>query len=177
MYNIEYNNEIIEYDIVKSNAKNIYIQVKEGKVYLKVPKRVNEKYAHEFIKKKAKWVCEKIKETNERKLKEESIDITDKDVERLEKIVMKQISKYSKLLNVKPNKVRIRDIKYAWGSCSSNKNITINKKLAVKDEKVIEYVVLHEMSHIIYMNHSKDFWNLVSKYMPNYNYYRNRLDE
>ena len=175
MYKIEYKGEIIEYEIIKSNVKNIYIHIKEGKVYVKIPKKANEKYAHEFINKKAKWVCEKIKETNERKLQEKSIKITDEDIERLKEIVIEKVDKYSKLLNVRPNKVRIRDIKYAWGSCSSNKNITINKKLAVKEEKVIEYVVLHEMSHIIYMNHSKEFWGLVSKYMPEYNEYRKKL--
>ena len=78
------------------------------------------------------------------------------------------MKEYADKLNLYPNKVRIRDIKYAWGSCSTNKNITINKQLAIKEEDVIKYVVLHEMCHLKYMNHSKDFWNLVEHYMPDY---------
>ena len=76
-----------------------------------------------------------------------------------------------------PNKVRIKDIKYAWGSCSSKRNITINLKLATKEEKVIEYVVLHEMCHIREMNHSKKFWDLVEKNMNDYKIYKKELKE
>ena len=79
------------------------------------------------------------------------------------------------LLKEKPNKVRIKDLKYAWGSCSIKRNITINRKLAKKDEKVIEYVVLHEMCHLKYMNHSEKFWNLVKNNMPEYKEYRKML--
>ena len=79
--------------------------------------------------------------------------------------------------SIQPNKVRIKDIKYAWGSCSSNRNISISKQLAPKDEKVIEYVVLHEMCHLKYMNHSKNFWDLVETYMPEYKEYRKILKQ
>ena len=80
-------------------------------------------------------------------------------------------------MGVQPKKVRIRKIKYAWGSCSSNQNITISMQLAKKEEKVIEYVVLHEMCHLVYMNHSKQFWNLLEKYMPEYKIYKNKLNK
>ena len=90
------------------------------------------------------------------------------DIIRLEIIVKNSIEKYSKLLKVEPKQVKIKDIKYAWGSCSSKKNITINAKLANKDSKAIEYVVLHELCHLKQMNHSKKFWDLVEKYMPDY---------
>ena len=76
-----------------------------------------------------------------------------------------------------PNKVRIKDIKYAWGSCSSKRNITINLKLANKGEKVIEYVVLHEMCHLREMNHSKKFWDLVEENMSDYKIYKKKLKD
>ena len=49
-------------------------------------------------------------------------------------------------------------------------------QLAKKEEKIVEYVVLHEMSHLKYMNHSKEFWKIVEKYMPNYKEYRKKLN-
>ena len=91
-----------------------------------------------------------------------------KKAAKILKINEKYIKKYSTILKVTPEKVRIKPLNYAWGSCSSNKNISINSKLANKNEKAVEYVVLHEMCHLIYMNHSKNFWNLVEKNMPNY---------
>ena len=68
----------------------------------------------------------------------------------------------------KLNKITIKEIKYAWGSCSSKKNITINLELIKYSQKAIRYVILHELCHIKHMNHSKEFWKLVEKYMPEY---------
>ena len=79
------------------------------------------------------------------------------------------------LTGLRPNSWRIRDIKSAWGSCSSKRNITLSLNLVTKREEVIEYVVLHELCHLKHMNHSKDFWNLVGKYMPDYKVYRKEL--
>ena len=173
MNEIEYKGKKIPYILVKSKIKNIYIQIKDGQVIVKVPLRVKEQYINELIKKKSKWIYEKIEENKRKTDIEEKIE--QKDIERLSKIIQKNVKKYSIELGVVPKKVRIRDIKYAWGSCSSKKNISINQQLAKKSEKEIEYVVLHEMSHLIHMNHSKEFWNLVGKYMPDYKIWRKKL--
>lgn len=135
---------------------------------------MKDKYLQQLVEKKAKWIYEKIKEERE-KTKEEPIQA--EEMERLEKIVKQSIEKYANLLKEEPNKVRIKDIKYAWGSCSSNRNITINKKLAKKDKEIIEYVVLHEMCHLKYMNHAKQFWSLVETYMPEHKKYRKILKQ
>lgn len=172
-YQIEYNGATIPYELIKSKIKNMYIYVKNGKVTVKAPIRLKDKQIHEFVSKKSKWIYEKIKQDKENPNMQEEIE--PEDVERLELVVKNKIEEYAKLLKERPNKVRIRDIKYAWGSCSSNRNITINKKLAKKEEKVIEYVVLHEMCHLKYMNHLKEFWDLVETHMPEYKKYKNML--
>ncbi len=172
-YKIEYQGEIIPYECIRKNIKNMYIYIKEGKVTVKAPTRLNEKAIYEFVIKKSKWIYETIyKQKNEIK-KEETLEKNELD--ELKRIVTISIEKYAYLLKVRPNQVRIKNIKYAWGSCSSKKNISINVKLAKKREKVIEYVVLHEMCHLKYMNHSKKFWNLVETYMPEYKEYKKML--
>ena len=175
MYEIEYKGEKIEYTLIKSNIKNMYIHIKDGRVIVKVPTKLKDKYIQEFINKKAKWIYEKLKD-NKLKLNKYE-EIQQKDIKALEKIVKESIKKYTIILGVKPKKVRIKRIKYAWGSCSSKKNITINMYLANKDKEVIEYVVLHEMCHLIHMNHSKDFWSLIEKYMPQYKEHKNKLKQ
>ncbi len=170
---LKYNSETISYEIIRSKIKNLYIYVKEGKVTVKAPTKMKDKLIQEFVNKKAKWIYNSLKKENDKK--EEHIE--EEDIQKLKIIVKKYIEKYTKLLKETPNKVRIRDIKYAWGSCSSNRNITINQKLANKKEEVIEYVVLHEMCHLKYMNHSKDFWNLLENHMPEYKKYRKILKE
>ena len=127
------------------------------------------------MNKKSKWIYENVKRYEQKPKKEEKIE--QKDVERLKCVIEKSIEKYSRTLQVMPNKVRIKDIKYAWGSCSSKRNITINLKLATKEEKVIEYVVLHEMCHLREMNHSKKFWDLVKENMNDYKVYKKKLKD
>ena len=174
MNKIIYNGEEILYNLQRSKIKNMYIYIKEGKVIVKAPTNLKEKFIQEFLIKKSKWIYENIKRYEQKPKVEENI--TKDDIERLKNIIEKSIEKYSKSLNVSPNKVRIKDIKYAWGSCSSNKNITINLKLAKKEEKTIEYVVLHEMCHLIEMNHSKNFWALVEKNMKDYKQHKMKLN-
>lgn len=174
-YQIEYNGEVIPYELVKSKIKNMYIYIKNGKVTVKVPTRIKDKYIQDFVSKKSRWIYEKVKQDKEKTEVEEKLE--QKDIENLEIVVKNSVERYTELLKKRPNKVRIKDMKYAWGSCSSNKNISINRKLAKKDEKVIEYVVLHEMCHLKYMNHSKDFWNLVETYMPEYKDYKKILKQ
>lgn len=175
MIEIQYAGKDIPYTLQRSRIKNLYIYIRNGKVIVKAPMRLSDKYIEEFLNKKSKWIYENLEKSKAKANKEKEEKIEKKDVERLQKIVKENIYKYSKILGKSPKKVRIRDLKYAWGSCSSNQNISINLKLANKDEKAIEYVVLHEMCHLIHMNHSKSFWNLVEKNMPQYKEYKKLL--
>lgn len=74
-----------------------------------------------------------------------------------------------------PN-LKIRKITSRWGVCNlKNNNVTLNLELSKYDIKCLDYVIVHELSHFIYPNHSKDFWLLVSKYYPNYKEIRKSL--
>lgn len=153
----------IQYEITYSKIKNVYIQVKEGKVIIKAPKRITKKELEKIIENKKEWIKKSLEKS---KQKQEKINkYTD---EELKKIVEKQANALIKETGLIPNKIRIRDIKYAWGTCSANKNITINYKLIKYSEQAIRYVILHELCHLKYMDHSKEFWGLIEKYMPNY---------
>jgi predicted metal-dependent hydrolase len=64
------------------------------------------------------------------------------------------------------NKITIRSQKSRWGSCSRNKNLSFNWRLIMTPEPILDYVVIHELSHLKEMNHSKKFWDIVSDYCP-----------
>ena len=153
----------LQYEVIRSNIKNVYIQIRDGKVIVKAPKRITETKISEIIEKKQKWIE---KAAQKSLIKEERKEKYTKE-EFLE-IIQQNLNNLVILTGLKPNKVRVKKIKYAWGSCSSNKNITINEKLICYSQDAIRYVILHELCHIKYMNHSKEFWNLVQSYMPDY---------
>ena len=97
-------------------------------------------------------------------------------VEKLKVILEEYLEKYTKLLNTNINYYQIKKISSAWGIYHKKENyITFNFDLIEKDIECIEYVVLHELCHIFYMNHQKNFWTLVEKYMPDYKIRRKKL--
>ena len=74
-----------------------------------------------------------------------------------------------------PN-LKIRKMTSRWGVCNiKNHNVTLNSELSKYDISALDYVIVHELSHFIHHNHSKDFWLLVSKYCPNYKDIRKML--
>lgn len=86
--------------------------------------------------------------------------------------------KIGKMIDYLPNEIRIRDMKSRWGSCiSTRKIITYNLQLAFQPLPIIEYVVLHELAHIPYPNHQKEFWNFVEKFIPDWRERRKLLNK
>lgn len=78
--------------------------------------------------------------------------------------------------NIKSPILKIRNMKTRWGVYNRrNHTITLNSKLIEFDVSKIDYVIIHELSHIIYFNHSKDFWNLVEKYCKDYKLIRKEM--
>lgn len=157
------NQKILQYEIIYSKIKNVYIKIKDGKVLITAPKRISKKELEKIIEKKADWINKNLEKSNQKQ--ERKLLYTE---EKFKQIIEKNAQELIKITGLIPNKIKIKDIKYAWGSCSSNKNITINHKLIAYSEIAIRYVILHELCHLKYMNHSKEFWNLVQKYMPEY---------
>ena len=76
-----------------------------------------------------------------------------------------------------PN-LKIRKMTTRWGVCNlKNKNVTLNYELYKYDIECLDYVIIHELSHFIYPNHSKKFWNQVEKYCNNYKSIRKKLKD
>ncbi len=78
--------------------------------------------------------------------------------------------------NLPEFRLRVRTMKTRWGVCNkSSMTVTLNTELIHKDITLIDYVIIHELCHFKYMNHSKSFWNEVEKYYPYYKLARKRL--
>ena len=75
------------------------------------------------------------------------------------------------------SRVRITSAKTRWGSCSSKGSLNFTWRLVMAPSEVIDYVVVHELTHLIIRNHSNDYWNEVGKVMPDYDQYRKWLKE
>ena len=84
------------------------------------------------------------------------------------KVMTPIIKENAKYIGKKIKEIRFKDTKSRWGSCSSEGSIMINWRLVMAPKSVYKYVIVHEVAHLEYMNHSPEFWNLVKKLYPNY---------
>ncbi|UKS31358.1 M48 family metallopeptidase [Paenibacillus sp. HWE-109] len=84
------------------------------------------------------------------------------------KTIGERIKIYQNQLKVKPKSVEIDESVTKWGSCSSDKKITFNYRLAMAPVQVIDYVIIHELCHLLHMNHDRSFWRRVGSLMPDY---------
>jgi predicted metal-dependent hydrolase len=94
-----------------------------------------------------------------------------------ENILPEQVDYYSKLLALPYKKLKIKDQKTRWGSCSAKKNINLNWRIIMAPNQVIAYVIIHELTHLRYMNHSQQFWDTVEHYLPDYKKWKTWLAE
>lgn len=83
-------------------------------------------------------------------------------------IVEDRIRFFQSNFKMKPRSIRISDNKSNWGTCDSKLQLTFHWKLAMAPIKVIDYVVVHEMCHMVHLNHDRSFWRLVGKFLPDY---------
>lgn len=79
--------------------------------------------------------------------------------------IVPRVEYFSKIMNLTYNDIKFRKMRSRWGSCSSKGIITFNTELIKVEEKLIDYVVVHELAHLKHMNHSKKFHSLVNQYI------------
>jgi len=83
-----------------------------------------------------------------------------------EKVLTDRTRIYAQQMELRPSELSFRSQKARWGSCSSNGKISLNRRLLGAPVPVIDAVVVHELSHMVHMNHSKNFWALVARFAP-----------
>jgi predicted metal-dependent hydrolase len=86
----------------------------------------------------------------------------------LKKIVAQRITPYQTRLKVKPKSIEIVESRTKWGSCSFDAKLTFNYRLAMAPPEVIDYVIVHELCHLLHMNHDRSFWRRLGSIMPDY---------
>ena len=89
-------------------------------------------------------------------------------VSQSKKILDERISFYSRTLNVRARKVKIRTLKSTWANCSPQGVLTFSWRLLMAPLNIIDYVVIHELAHRLHHNHSLRFWKQVENVMPEY---------
>lgn len=98
--------------------------------------------------------------------------------EELKKVLPKVMEEKCKLMNLSVNEYRIKNMKTRWGTCNiTDRRIWINLQITKKSLDCLEYVVVHELAHLIEKNHNKKFYEIVGKFYPNWKNVELELDK
>ena len=161
---IKFGKSTIEYSIIKSKrTKTSQIVVDKDNVIVRTPFMKSKSEIQDIIKEKLPWIYKKqleFKNTKNSVYKTRSIRKTN----YLEKRAQKLASK----IGIKPSKIVVKPLKNRWGSATEKGVVTLNSHLLKAPKDVIDYIIIHELCHLKIKNHSFRFWNLVRKFVPNY---------
>ena len=82
--------------------------------------------------------------------------------------ITESMQRLTALMGLYPKKITVKDLSASWGRCNSKGNISINYKVVTYSKAHIDYVCIHELAHLVHMDHSSEFWKLVESYCPDW---------
>ena len=172
-----------KYTIIKSFRKSYSITVeRDGTVTIRAPFFMSERKIREIFEERKEWIERAQKKIASRSERLNSLTpITKDEIDSLKAgakpIIEEKVRLFADKIGVKYGKITIRNQKTRYGSCSAKGNLNFNCLIMLMPEKIIDYVIVHELCHIKEMNHSRRFWNEVESVLPDYKERRKRLKQ
>ena len=166
---------MIEY--IRSNRKTLAIEITpDGRILVRLPMGCPKARAERFVAEHRHWIEQHYPRAVARGAK---YDISAVEKERLrqraKEAIPARVEYFSRLTGLKPTGLRITSARTRFGSCSGQNSLNFSLYLMLYSEGAVDYVVLHELAHIKYKNHSREFYAFIEKYMQNYREYVNEL--
>ncbi len=163
--------------IVRRNSlsKNIKFSVStSGRLAMSVPAHTSTFLAKRFLERNRKAIKEKLplKNPQEQRARDYKKKLLSK---KAKEYLPYRLEYYAKLYGYDYDKCRLSHANTRWGSCSSNKTISLNIGLMNVPEPLRDYVILHELAHLNHMDHSKEFWAEVGSHDKNYRAHEKKL--
>ncbi len=97
--------------------------------------------------------------------------------EQLQTYLEPRLQMFAEQIGVQPTEVTIRNYKSRWGSCYTDGRVQFNWRLAMAPKAVVDYVIQHELCHLIHPNHSADYWALVARHCPDFDTHKQWLKD
>lgn len=175
-------NQTLVLSVVRSARKTIGLQVCEsGDAVLRIPNQLSADALQMFLDSEHAWIWKKVEQMQTRMEQRQETGavpvgkLSRDELEKIKKKIESRVNAYKKAMGVTIGWITIRNQKTRWGSCSSKGNLNFNYQLYYLPDELLDYVVIHELAHRRYMDHSKEFWAEVEKYCPDYRERRQQL--
>lgn len=174
MAKIRINDLDVEYEVIPRKVKYPRLEIKTGYLRVIVPEGYDG--AGRLVEKHRKWIYNHLcmLEHSKHEARKRSLNL-ERTEEEFRSLVRELVGKFADQLKVDFKLVCFRKMKTRWGSCSSRGNININRYMIYLPEELVEYVVFHEVAHLVEMGHNKRFWGIVSNEFEDYGEFEDEL--
>ena len=162
-------------------SKHVRVGVRgDGTVQVSAPYRVSKVFIDAFVRKHEKWLrqqLEKLALRRESPLGTWSREAYLEHKEAARKIAHERAAHFAKAYGVSYGRIAIRNQHSRWGSCSAEGNLNFNYKIALLPQHLTDYIIVHELCHLLELNHSPRFWALVAQTIPDHQAHRRELQQ
>lgn len=166
------------YSVIYSKRKTVAIGVKDGCVVVRAPHGTKSERIKYYLDKHSRWISKQIERS--KSVVEKTSNLSERDISNLKKSAKQYFSvktrEIADNMGLKYGRITITSAKHRYGSCSSSGNICFSYRLMLYPEAAREYVIVHELAHLLEMNHSPAFYSIVKRYMPDYKERKKLLD-
>jgi predicted metal-dependent hydrolase len=179
MYNVIMKDKITYFVKKSRRARRMRISVsRDMAVTLVLPFGFNPGLADRFIRQKTSWIKKSLdyfrRNAGRVVIKSSRKDYLANRKAALE-LAKNKVEQWSLFYGFGYNRVSVKNQKSRWGSCSRKGNLNFNYKIVHLPEKLVDYLVVHEVCHLKELNHSRNFWTLVARAFPDYKILRKQL--
>lgn len=156
---------------IRSRRKTAAIEVTpDGEILLRTPYRMRKSDAEALLLEKKDWVLRALERVRARR--DAHPEPTDAEKEalrrRAKEAIPEKVARYASVMGLRPTGIRITSARKRFGSCSPSDSLSFSLYLMQYPDEAVDYVVVHELAHIVHKNHSKDFYALVASVLPDY---------
>lgn len=165
-----------DYEIIRSRRKTVGLEVtRDGRVLVRAPYRLPKSAIDQVVSRHERWIKkhqEMIRQEETAAETQGEKPLTYEDIQALAdqalRVIPERVAFYAPKVGVTYGRITIRNQKTRWGSCSAKGNLNFNCLLMLMPPEVVDSVVVHELCHRLYMNHSKQFYEEVLRVYPAY---------
>ena len=159
-----------EFEIKRSKRKTASLEItRDATILVRAPLKMPREAIDAFVTKNLAWIESHMKRREAKNQRENVSDERREELIHAAKIIIPEKVRYfAEIMRVSPTGVKITSARTRFGSCSGKNSLCFSWRVMLYPEKAVDYVVIHELSHIKHHDHSDAFWKTVEKYMPDY---------
>lgn len=166
--------------VIRSQRRTLRLEVtQEGMLIVRAPLHVPAAEIERFVRKHADWIADAQARQQARREAHPEPDAAQQAeyIRRAQAELPEKVVRYATRMGLRPTGITITGARTRFGSCSPKNRLCFSWRLMMYPDEAIDYVVVHELAHIVHKNHGPQFWALVEQYMPDYRARRALLRE